>query len=104
MQNMLLNVLMWLLTTLSNIFVRPIMALLTAFIPSIGEYIIQAQNFFSSYIFEPMKWAIRLLLNVTSLPQAVLTFAFTYLALKITLHVGLQAIKLIMRVWRLIFP
>lgn len=104
MQDIILNVLLWLLKTLSNIFVRPIMALLIAFIPEIGVYIGQAQNFFSSYVFEPMKWGVRLLLNVTGIPQEVLAFAFTYLTLKITLHVGMQAIKLIMRVWRLIFP
>ena len=71
---------MFLLTTLSNIFVRPIMSLLIAFIPSIGDYIVQAQNFFSSYVFEPMQWGVRFLLNVTGIPQSVLTFAFMLLA------------------------
>lgn len=104
MQNLLLNVLIWIIKTLSNIFVRPIMALLIAFIPSIGDYIIQTQNFFSSYIFEPMKWGIRFLLNVTGLPQTILTFAFTYLTLKVALHLGMQVVKLTMRIWRLVKP
>lgn len=104
MQNLILNLLIWLLKTLSNIFIRPIMTLIFAFIPEIGEYIVQAQNFFSEYIFGTMKFCIRFLLNITGIPQAVITFAFTYLTLKITLHVGMQAVKLIMRIWKLVKP
>lgn len=104
MQNALLNILIWLLKTLSNIFIRPIMIVITAFIPEIGEYITQAQLFFTTYIFEPMKFCMRLLMNVTGLPQEILVFAFTYLALKITLHISMQVIKLSMKVWRLVKP
>lgn len=104
MQNILLNFLMWIITTLSNIFVRPIMTLIVAFIPDIGDYITQTQSFFTQYVFEPMSFCIRLLLNVTGLPQAALVFGFTYLALKITLHIGMQAIKLIMKIWGLVKP
>lgn len=104
MQNILLNVLIWLLKTLSNIFVRPVMTLIIVFIPDIATYISQAQDFFSIYVFEPMRFCIRLLLNVTGLPQEIFIFAFTYLTLKITLHISMQAIKLIMRIWRLVKP
>ena len=104
MQNILLNFLMWLLKTLSSIFITPIMALITAFIPSVGTYIIQTQSFFSDYVFEPMRFCIRLLLNVTGISQSALIFGFTYLTLKITLHISIQAYKLIMRIWRLIKP
>lgn len=104
MQNILLNVLMWLITTLSNIFIRPIITILTTFIPEIGEYITQTQSFFVEYIFEPMKFCIRLLENVTRLPHEILVFAFTYLTLKITLHIAMQVIKLTIKVWRLVKP
>lgn len=104
MQTILLNVLMWLLKTLSSIFITPILALIETFIPDVSTYIIQAQNFFTTYIFDTMRFCIRLFLNVTRLPQSVLLFGFTYLTLKITLHISMQAIKLIMKIWGLIKP
>ena len=104
MKNILLDILMWIITTLSNIFIRPIMVILTAFIPEVATYITEIQTFFQTYIFNTMKFCIKLLLNVTGLPQNILIFAFTYLALKITLHISMQAVKLSIKIWRLVKP
>lgn len=104
MQDLILNILMWIITTLSNIFVKPIMLLLTAFIPDMADYIISIKTFLISYVFTPMNFFVRFLYNVTGLSRTIVLFGFTYLTLKITLWVGMRAYKLIIKIWEIVKP
>lgn len=104
MQNILIKVLMFIIKMLSNIFITPIVSLVSAFIPDITTFITTCRTFLSTYVFPGALFTKQVFVNCTGVSQTVLTALFTYLALKIALWVSMQAYKLIIKVWKLVKP
>lgn len=104
MQDILLKVLMWIIKTLSGIFIKPVVLLITAFIPDVSNFILICKDFLGNYVFKGALFVKQAFVNCTGVSQTILTALFTYLALKIALWVSMQAYKLIIRVWKLVKP
>ena len=104
MQDILINILMWIIKTLSSIFISPIIALVSAFIPDLGTAIDVCQEFLSDYVFKGALFVKQVFINCTGISQTVLTSLFLYLALKITLWAGMQVYKLMIKIWKLVKP
>lgn len=104
MQDILIKVLMFLIKTLSKIFLTPVVALVTSFIPDVSNYIISCKTFLSDYVFKGALFVKQIFINCTGVSQAVLTALFTYLTLKIAFYVAMQTTKLIIKIWKLVKP
>lgn len=104
MQDILLGVLMWLIKVLSNIFIAPVVALISNFIPDIGNFIIICRQFLSEYVFPGALFVKQVFVNCTGVSQTILVALFTYLALKVALWAGMVVYKLIIKVWKLVKP
>ena len=104
MQDILLRFLMFLLKTLSNIFIAPIMALIEVFIPSVTQFVTVCQTFLNNYVFTGAGFVKQVFVNCTGVSQTILIALFTYLTAKVTLYIGMLAVKLAMKVWRLVKP
>ena len=104
MQDLLINVLMWIIKTLSSIFISPIILLVKAFIPDLTAAINSCQYFLSEYVFKGALFCKQVFINCTGISQTVLTSLFLYLALKVTLWAGMQVYKLMINIWKLVKP
>ena len=104
MQDILLNVLMFLIKNLSKLFLTPVVALVTSFIPDVSTYIVSAKAFLTDYVFKGALFVKQVFINCTGVSQTVLTALFTYLMLKITFYLAMQTTKLIIKIWKLVKP
>lgn len=104
MQDILLKVLMFLIKNLSKLFLTPVVALVTSFIPDVSTYIISAKSFLTDYVFKGALFVKQVFINCTGVSQTVLTALFTYLMLKITFYLAMQTTKLIIKIWKLVKP
>lgn len=104
MQDILIKVLMWIIETLSGIFIKPVILLVSSFVPDLSVAIETCQEFLSQYVFKGALFAKQVFVNCTGVSQTVLTFLFTYLALKVALWTGMLAYKLIIKIWKLVKP
>ena len=104
MQDILLRLLMFLLKTLSNIFIAPIMSLIEIFVPSVTDFVNVCQNFLSNYVFAGAGFVKQAFVNCTGVSQTIFIALFTYLTAKVTLYFGMLAVKLVMKVWKLVKP
>ena len=104
MQDILLNVLMFLIKNLSKLFLTPVVALVTSFIPDVSTYIISAKSFLTDYVFKGALFVKQVFINCTGVSQTVLTALFTYLLLKVTFYLSMQTTKLIIKIWKLVKP
>lgn len=104
MQDILIKVLMWLITTLSNIFVTPVVTLLTNLMPDLGLAITNVLNFISTYVVTYLQFAIRVFVNCTGVSQALISLVVSYISFKILLHSVMKIYKLIVKIWMLVKP
>lgn len=104
MQDLLINVLMWIIKTLSSIFITPIVTLIAAFIPDLSTAITICKQFLTEYVFKGALFTKQVFINCTGISQTVLTSLFLYLSLKVTLWAGMQVYKLMIKVWKLVKP
>lgn len=104
MQDILLNVLMFLIKNLSKLFLTPVIALVTSFIPDVSTYIISAKTFLTDYVFKGALFVKQIFINCTGVSQTVLTALFTYLLLKVSFYLAMQTTKLIIKIWKLVKP
>ena len=104
MQDLLINVLMWIIKTLSSIFITPIVLLVSKFIPDLDTAINSCKYFLSESVFKGALFCKQVFINCTGISQIVLTSLFLYLALKVTLWAGMQVYKLMINIWKLVKP
>lgn len=104
MQDILINLLMWIVTTLSSIFITPIVSLLTSAMPDLGIALNSITTFVNTYLVKFIAFAKEVFLNVSCCPEALLNLVITYLLFKIAIHAGIQAFKLILKIWNLVKP
>ena len=104
MQDILLKVLMFLIKNLSKLFLTPVVALVTSFIPDVSTYIVSAKTFLTDYVFKGALFVKQVFINCTGVSQTVLTALFTYLLLKVTFYLSVQTTKLIIKIWKLVKP
>ena len=104
MQDILLKVLMFLIKNLSKLFLTPVVALVTSFIPDVSTYITSSKAFLTDYVFKGALFVKQVFINCTGVSQTVLTALFTYLLLKVTFYLSMQTTKLIIKIWKLVKP
>lgn len=104
MQQILINFLKWIITTLSSIFITPVVSLLTAAIPDLQIALSAISNFIVNYALPYINFAKEVFLNISCLPRSLFTLLVSYLLFKISLHAGIQIYKLIVKIWNLVKP
>lgn len=104
MQELLIQFLMWIIKTLSAIFIAPIIKLVMLFIPDLENYIDVCQEFLGDYVFEGALFVKQVFVNCTGVSQVILASLFTYLALKVALWASMLAYKAIIKMWKLVKP
>lgn len=104
MQEAIIKVLMWIIKTLSAIFIQPIVLLVSNFIPDLNNFISVCQEFLGDYVFKGALFVKQAFVNCTGVSQVILASLFTYLALKVALWVSLLTYKLIIKIWKLVKP
>lgn len=104
MLQVLVNFIFYIIKTISNLIFTPILALLTAFFPDIGDLIASAQNFLTTYIFDVLRFIKSAFMHTTGFPQTLFTFIASYILLKIGLHVGMTTYRFILKMWERFKP
>lgn len=104
MQEAILKVLMWIIKTLSSIFIKPVVFLISSFIPDLSKFIEICQEFLSQYVFKGALFVKQVFLNCTGVSQLILTSLFTYFSLKVALWASMLVYKLIIKIWKLVKP
>lgn len=104
MRDILIKLLIWLITTLSNIFVVPVVTFLTGLMPDLSVALSTASTFISSYVIPYLKFAKAVFMNCTGCSQTILSIVISYISFLILLHAGMKVYKLIIKIWTLVKP
>lgn len=104
MRDILIKLLMWLITTLSNIFIVPVVTFLTSLMPDLSVAISTVNSFITDSILPYMKFAKAIFMNCTGCSQTILSIVISYISFLILLHTGMKIYKLIIKIWTLVKP
>lgn len=104
MQDILIKFLMWLITTLSNIFITPIVNLLVSIMPDLAVALNSVNTVIVTYLIPYLKFAKVAFVQITGVSETLISLICSYIAFQILLHSFMQIYRLIIKIWTLVKP
>ena len=96
----ILKFFVWVANLIIGLISLPIAGLLNFLIPDVTSYSSQAINFLSTYIFDGLRFAKEIILNVTHFPRPLFGIAVGYITGLYGYFLATSAFRAVINVWK----
>lgn len=104
MFKILVKFIFFIVSKIAELIMTPIIAIVTAIFPDVGNIITNVQYFLGHYVFDTLKWFKMFAINTLAFPEELLAFLISVFSILITLYISMHLYKGIMTLYQKLKP